>query len=307
MKRKIFTGVSSLAAVGLMFLGTGCSSESSSGADHSSLAFSHDHSSSQFRDQCLDYGYFEMDACMMEYDNFNYCNQVQAFVTECDAYDDSVAAARPVVTPAETDCNLTGTCAPATPQIPVVQPTVKYSSFVDSRDGNQYDVYFIRSKAWMAENLKYVVDDSFCYDGKESNCEIYGRLYTWPAAMDVATNGCRDGRVCGVAQPVRGICPENWVLPDSAAWKSLAKATSSQIKDLKIQKAGYTCDMCSSYDLGIGARLWSSTEAGQYYAYRATFYSSKFEAPHVDWDDLKTAALSVRCVMDSARFVALYQ
>lgn len=43
MKRKIFTGVSSLAAVGLMFLGTGCSSESSSGADHSSLAFSHDH------------------------------------------------------------------------------------------------------------------------------------------------------------------------------------------------------------------------------------------------------------------------
>jgi uncharacterized protein (TIGR02145 family) len=55
----------------------------------------------------------------------------------------------------------------------------------------------------MAENLDYNVSGSKCYDNKESNCAIYGRLYTWATANTV--------------------CPSGWHLPSNADWNVLMK------------------------------------------------------------------------------------
>jgi uncharacterized protein (TIGR02145 family) len=41
----------------------------------------------------------------------------------------------------------------------------------------------------MAENLNYDVSGSGCYDNKTENCQKYGRLYDWPAAMTVCPSG----------------------------------------------------------------------------------------------------------------------
>jgi uncharacterized protein (TIGR02145 family) len=58
------------------------------------------------------------------------------------------------------------------------------------------------------------VPGSFCYEDKEENCEKYGRLYTWTAAMKI------DERFVDVEakevvskQRPRGLCPNGWHVP----------------------------------------------------------------------------------------------
>ena len=53
----------------------------------------------------------------------------------------------------------------------------------------------------MAENLNYETTDSWWYDNDPVNGEIYGRLYTWDAAMSA--------------------CPPGWHLPSDDEWKQL--------------------------------------------------------------------------------------
>ena len=77
-------------------------------------------------------------------------------------------------------------------------------SFTDSRDGSTYNVVRIGNLMWMAENLAYESDGSFCPDGDVKNCPKYGRLYTWDAA--------------------RGACPEGWRLPGKKDFESLIEA-----------------------------------------------------------------------------------
>ncbi len=100
----------------------------------------------------------------------------------------------------------------------------------DLRDGKTYKTVTIGTQTWMAENLNYETENSFCYDDDPSNCSKYGRLYTWAAAMDsvgtLTTNGkgCGDKKTCSPTYPVRGICPEGWHLPDTTEWKTLFSA-----------------------------------------------------------------------------------
>ena len=47
----------------------------------------------------------------------------------------------------------------------------------DSRDGNKYKVIQVRNQVWMAENLRYISKESYCYKNSEVYCKKYGRLY----------------------------------------------------------------------------------------------------------------------------------
>jgi uncharacterized protein (TIGR02145 family) len=56
----------------------------------------------------------------------------------------------------------------------------------------------------MAENLNFSASSgSVCYDNLESNCAIYGKLYTWAAANTS--------------------CPNGWHLPSIAEWDKLSR------------------------------------------------------------------------------------
>ena len=94
----------------------------------------------------------------------------------------------------------------------------KQGTFKDWRDYRIYKGVQIGNQIWMAENLNYEMENSFCYNDSVKNCDKYGRLYTWTAAI-----GCRDGQTCTAIPPVQGACPDGWHLPSKSEWFTLLK------------------------------------------------------------------------------------
>lgn len=94
-------------------------------------------------------------------------------------------------------------------------------SFTDSRDGQTYKTVKIGNQTWMAQNLNYAVEGSVCYNNDKSNCEIYGRLYTWTMALNVSESDCGLDKKCPLSGDVQGICPDGWRMPKLAEFETL--------------------------------------------------------------------------------------
>ena len=122
-----------------------------------------------------------------------------------------------------------------TPGSSTSTPTVSVTtgSMLDERDGQIYKTVLIGKQVWMAQNLNYASDFfmSYCYNDLPSNCDKYGRLYTWATAMDSIGAFSTNGKGCGTKKygesncspiyPVQGICPSGWHLPDSTEFQTL--------------------------------------------------------------------------------------
>lgn len=79
--------------------------------------------------------------------------------------------------------------------------SVEGSVLKDTRDGQEYKTVKIGSQIWMAENLSFAAEESFCYTRFNYDCRKYGRFYTW----DVAKN----------------VCPAGWHLPTAEEFDQL--------------------------------------------------------------------------------------
>jgi uncharacterized protein (TIGR02145 family) len=97
------------------------------------------------------------------------------------------------------------------------QPVVQY-------EGQTYHTVQIGEQCWLRENLNYgdMADsrplgdhEKYCYDNDTSNCEIYGGLYEWDAAM-----------MWNVGP--QGICPSNFHIPSDEEWKILEGTLDTQ-------------------------------------------------------------------------------
>ena len=196
---------------------------------------------------------------------------------------------------------------------------------IDPRDKQIYRAVTIGNQAWMAENLNYKTENSWCGGGSgknEGDCSKYGRLYTWAAAIDSAklykdkALYCGYGKTCSLPDTVYGICPPGWHLPDITDWRKLYTAVGgnklkSQTgwKDYNGTSGNGTDDygfsafpacyrendgsFCSE---GASAYFWSATENNSSNAYRMILYYSSGNA-NLNSSN-KSLAFSVRCIKD---------
>jgi uncharacterized protein (TIGR02145 family) len=179
---------------------------------------------------------------------------------------------------------------------------INYGFFIDEREtpSKIYRTVEIGTQTWMAENLNYATKAGtlgVCYGNADSNCDKYGRLYTWGETT--------------------GACPVGWHLPDNAEWEELIghvddrgeawaatplKAVGSwpngsSLKDkfgFSAIPSGYLKD--DTFDkAGENCVMWSSTESGGEAHYRQIFdaYTDIYDRSTID-----NFGFSVRCVKD---------
>ncbi len=207
---------------------------------------------------------------------------------------------------------------------------VVIGTLTDSRDGQTYRTVKIGGQMWMAKNLNYETDKSWCYDNDPANCAKYGRLYTWAAAMDsvgewsTSGKGCGYGKTCSVASAgsatlVRGVCPKGWHLPSHDEWVALFTAVGGSFtagSKLKSQTgwtaysdipnedafgfsalpAGCRNGNGGYYDEGNNAIFWSSSEYDGYYAYYMLL-TYDGDLANLSYND-NNLGFSVRCLKD---------
>lgn len=223
-----------------------------------------------------------------------------------------------------------------------LNPDINYGEFTDERDGQIYKTVTIApagtgySEVWMAENLNYETDNSWCGGGSgttEGNCAKYGRLYTWAAAVGRAEDECGIDHACNLGEgDIRGACPKGWHLPSQSEWEALIVAvdgsiteyTSSNTAGTKLKSAtrgswssysgitnedafgfsalpaGYRNYGIGNYNYwGKGTYFWSSTEETIYYAY-VMGLDYRNDGARLTYDsNHKHYGDSVRCLKDS--------
>ena len=195
-------------------------------------------------------------------------------------------------------------CSKKLPQEPV---SITYDTLTDERDGQTYRTVKIGEQTWMAQNLNYQTDSSWCYENSIDSCSKYGRLYNWMTS--------------------KAVCPKGWMLPSREDWKNLvttAGGWETAGKRLK-SKSGWN-DYCGDddepqpcvsgngtndfgfsalsggdrgsdgdfYGAGYGGNWWTATEYSSDYAYYRLMdygYDNAVEDKYY-----KSDGYSVRCV-----------
>ena len=171
------------------------------------------------------------------------------------------------------------------------------NTLTDTRDGQVYRTVTIGDQVWMAENLNFETDSSYCYNDSAEYCAKYGRLYRWTAAMDA--------------------CPSGWHLPDLAEWKTLLAAVGgdSIAGTMLKSTSGWNSDGNGTDDFGFtvlpaggrsskdfvgeAAVFWTSEWYDEYddYAYGIRLYTDTIVR---QFYSRKYIGSSVRCVKGSA-------
>ena len=218
--------------------------------------------------------------------------------------------------------------------------TVVHGTLTDERDGQTYRTVKIADQTWMAENLNYnyQVGDTLSIYGSVSHKdisdtgEVYGRYYTWPAAVDSAAlfsdggRGCSFSGKCDLSEKVRGVCPTGWHLPSLFEWKTLFSALKCESPNkvdcgllLKSKNGwGFNGNGEDYYQFtiipsnlaewknktlreirtsGFGAYFWTSTPGGDSRnAFQISFSASNQKVDGAEVS--KTYGMSIRCIKD---------
>ncbi len=203
----------------------------------------------------------------------------------------------------------------------------KMPDFKDKRDGRVYKTVQIGEQRWFAENLRFNVKGSTCYEKREYNCETYGRLYNWAMVMMVVDY--YNSRSLAKLSPkyksgkIHDICPNGWHVPTNKEWKIMRhfvgkKGVSDGVglslrskenweKEMRIpagsDEFGFNALPSGErdfegryYDMGRSAVFWTSSE---YSNDGARLWWIYYDSRNIEGNyDTKETGASVRCIED---------
>ena len=198
--------------------------------------------------------------------------------------------------------------------------SVELGTFTDGRDEQTYKTVKIGDQVWMAQNLNFKTDSSFCYNNEDSNCTKYGRLYKWAASVGKSESECGYGNECSLPSGIiQGVCPSGWHLPSKTEWETLFTTVGGNSTAGKVLKSasgwnnsGNGTDAFEFTVLPAGGRygsgnysnegrsaiFWSSTEFKDKDAYNVTLFDDG-GAPYLSYAE-KRYGYSVRCIQDTS-------
>ncbi len=190
---------------------------------------------------------------------------------------------------------------------------------VTDYDGNVYNTITIGTQTWLKENTKSIhyadgtsIPGVVAYNNDEGLAAIYGRLYTWNAAVHDS-----------IAAQVQGVCPCGWHVASNTEWTELITYLGgSNVAGGKMKEAGTThwqspntgADNSSGFTaLGSGEYdahefmvfqlihqyevYWTSTQVSTTLAKEK--YLSYSDAKCLNYDWYKVMKYSVRCVQNT--------
>jgi uncharacterized protein (TIGR02145 family) len=113
-------------------------------------------------------------------------------------------------------------------------------AYLGGLGGGDIETVDIGDQTWMKKNLNVPHNsgkgNSWCYDDDESNCDEYGRLYDWAAAMDLPSSCNSSSCASRVQAKHRGLCPEGFHVPTGEEWQTLMNFAGHES----------TCILCGS-------------------------------------------------------------
>jgi len=179
-------------------------------------------------------------------------------------------------------------------------------TYTDPRDGQTYNTIEIGSQTWFAENLNHETSNSWWYENSSANGDIYGRLYTWDAALTACSNGWHlpsDDEwktlemQLGMSQSqanatgLRGI-DEGEKMKSTSGWYNNGNGTNSS--GFTALPGGYRGSTGSFSYLGYNSGWWSSAERSDTHAWSRNL---GYDSDRVDRNGYdKTHGRSVRCL-----------
>ena len=177
----------------------------------------------------------------------------------------------------------------------------------DLRDGQTYKTVTIGTQTWMADNLNYETENSYCYDDDPSNCSKYGRLYTWAAAKTVCPSGWHlpsKTEFEALITAVGGSSTAGAKLKSQTGWTAYDGITNEDAFGFSALPAGSRYSNGVYYYEGSHAYFWRSTEYDSRYAYfmylnyslDGAYLSYSLDGAYLSHG--KDLGFSVRCVKD---------
>jgi uncharacterized protein (TIGR02145 family) len=173
------------------------------------------------------------------------------------------------------------------------QQTGKYT---DPRDGKTYKTITIGTQIWMAENLNYATSDSWC-----DQCSIYGRLYTYDAAVNACPSGWHlptDAEWTVLTDYLDGESVAGAKLTSKKGWASFANAGATNSSKFTALPGGRRMENGEIWNRNEGADWWTSTEYSSNEAWMRIICSFGSGCKIERLQTTKNYGYSVRCVKD---------
>lgn len=159
-------------------------------------------------------------------------------------------------------------------------------SIITSLTAQEIETIEIGDQVWMKHNLKKDVLGSICYNKDSINCERYGRLYMWQAALDA--------------------CPDGFRLPTDEDWSILTNYVGGEENaGKKLKKGGDTgfdALYAGNYQpevklfsfKGEKAYYWTASTKGYYTAWIRSFTLGQNDINRANIG--KSFYFSIRCI-----------